>query len=348
MFVVMILLALLGNLATMCIIIKDRRMRNKTNLLVFSLSFADFLNTTFNTTFNFIYMTQRNWMFGWLFCKITNFISHLAIAASVTTMLAIAFERYRAISSAKSLQSTDIPFSLSVLAIWTVSSGIALPALLFSTTKVYHGNNITSTACLLIWPDGESYVSFMDHVYQVIYLLITYVLPLVGLSCTYSYLSRTLWRLQWQTPVRQENDRRAKKEMRKVAKMFIVILILFGLCWLPYHAYFLVLFYYPDLMKQHYTQHVFLLFFWFAMANSAINPIVYFIMNAKFRIALKKTFPNCSRPVIGVLHTFLGQESSSNYSLGDIQLHLAIFARNRIANKSADHGNKRGLETQSQ
>ena len=39
--------------------VEDRRMRNKTNLLVFSLSFADFLNTTFNTTFNFIYMTQR-------------------------------------------------------------------------------------------------------------------------------------------------------------------------------------------------------------------------------------------------------------------------------------------------
>ena len=79
--------------------------------------------------------------------------------------------------------------------------------------------------------------------------MITYILPLVGLSCTYSYLSRTLWRLQWQTPVRQENDRRAKKEMRKVAKMFIVILILFGLCWLPYHAYFLALYYIPTLGK---------------------------------------------------------------------------------------------------
>ena len=41
------------------LLVEDRRMRNKTNLLVFSLSFADFLNTAFNTTFNFIYMTQR-------------------------------------------------------------------------------------------------------------------------------------------------------------------------------------------------------------------------------------------------------------------------------------------------
>ena len=34
-------------------------------------------------------------------------------------------------------------------------------------------------------------------------------------------------------------------------------------------------------MKHQYTQHVFLLFYWLAMANSAINPIIYFIMNAK-------------------------------------------------------------------
>ena len=30
-----------------------------------------------------------------------------------------------------------------------------------------------------------------------------------------------------------------------------------------------------------YTQHVFLAFFWLAMANSAFNPLIYFSMNAK-------------------------------------------------------------------
>ena len=60
----------------------------------------------------------------------------------------------------------------------------------------------------------------------------------------------------------------------------------------------------------------------------------------RFRIALKKTFPNCSRPVIGVLHTFLGQESSSNYSLGDIQLHLTLYARKRISAKNEETARK--------
>ena len=30
-----------------------------------------------------------------------------------------------------------------------------------------------------------------------------------------------------------------------------------------------------------YAQHIFLLFFWLAMANSAVNPVIYFLMDAK-------------------------------------------------------------------
>jgi len=329
----MIFVSVIGNCATMCIIIKDYKMRHVTNFFVFSLSFSDFLNSVFNTTFNFIYMTQKNWMFGLIFCKISTFISHLAIAASVTTMLAIAVDRYLAISCPARQMSTR-GLVILMMSIWTISSVLASPSLVFSTTETYHGDhNDTATACIIVWPDGPQSTSFMDHVYQVIFLLVTYILPLLGLSITYTHLSRVLFKLQWQSSFsgNRDNDRRAKKEMRKVAKMFIVILIIFGVCWLPYHVYFLVLFYYPTVASHLYAQHIFLIFFWFAMANSAINPIVYFIMNAKFRIALKKTFPSCSKPIIGVLHAFLGQESSSNYSLGDMQLHLAINAKRRVA-----------------
>ena len=62
--------------------------------------------------------------------------------------------------------------------------------------------------------------------------------------------------------------------------MFTVVLIVFGVCWLPYHAYFIYN-YYSDIASETYTQHVFLAFFWLVMANSALNPIIYFLMNAK-------------------------------------------------------------------
>ena len=51
---------------------------------------------------------------------------------------------------------------------------------------------------------------------------------------------------------------------------------------------------------------------------------------SRFRIALRKVFPFCSRPLLGAL-----QESSSNYSLGDIQLHLNISAKIRAAGRRA-------------
>ena len=36
-----------------------------------------------------------------------------------------------------------------------------------------------------------------------------------------------------------------------------------------------------ELVTKWYAQHIFLLFFWLAMANSAVNPIIYFLMDAK-------------------------------------------------------------------
>jgi tachykinin-like receptor len=65
--------------------------------------------------------------------------------------------------------------------------------------------------------------------------------------------------------------------------MFIVVLIVFGVCWLPYHAYFLYTYYHVDTRSYSGMQHIFLTFFWLAMANSAINPLIYFQMNAKYR-----------------------------------------------------------------
>ena len=70
----------------------------------------------------------------------------------------------------------------------------------------------------------------------------------------------------------------------QVSIMFVVVLIVFGVCWLPYHTYFIYSYYNTSIISQSYTQHLFLAAFWLAMANSAINPIIFFLMSAKYRI----------------------------------------------------------------
>ena len=64
--------------------------------------------------------------------------------------------------------------------------------------------------------------------------------------------------------------------------MFGAVSTIFAVCWLPYHTYFLYSFYNPSIMRAWYTPHMFLAFYWLAMANSCVNPMVYYAMNTRY------------------------------------------------------------------
>ena len=63
--------------------------------------------------------------------------------------------------------------------------------------------------------------------------------------------------------------------------MFIVVVIIFAVCWFPYHAYFIYTYHHTSLLKKPFIQHVYLGFYWLAMANSVFNPLIYYWMNAR-------------------------------------------------------------------
>lgn len=50
--------------------------------------------------------------------------------------------------------------------------------------------------------------------------------------------------------------------------MLIVVVIIFTLCWAPYHGYFLVTYHYPDIVRTQYVQHIYLVIYFVAMSNS--------------------------------------------------------------------------------
>jgi hypothetical protein len=50
-------------------------------------------HTNNNVIGDTIEYNYRDWMFGSYFCRVTNFMTHMSIIASVLTMAAIAMER---------------------------------------------------------------------------------------------------------------------------------------------------------------------------------------------------------------------------------------------------------------
>ncbi len=63
--------------------------------------------------------------------------------------------------------------------------------------------------------------------------------------------------------------------------MFIVVVIIFAVCWLPYHAYFIYTYHDKEVVTKPFILHVYLGFYWLAMANSMFNPLIYYWMNAR-------------------------------------------------------------------
>jgi tachykinin receptor 3 len=72
--------------------------------------------------------------------------------------------------------------------------------------------------------------------------------------------------------------------------MMMVVVIIFAVCWLPYHLYFIVISYFPEITSSTYIQETYLAIYWLAMSNSMYNPIIYCWMNARFRRGFKQFF----------------------------------------------------------
>ena len=78
----------------------------------------------------------------------------------------------------------------------------------------------------------------------------------------------------------------------QVIKMLVIVVLLFGLCWLPLHVFILVIDFNPELTNYSSTEQekffiaVYYSVHWLAMSNSFVNPIIYGFLNDSFRVSI--------------------------------------------------------------
>lgn len=75
--------------------------------------------------------------------------------------------------------------------------------------------------------------------------------------------------------------------------MFIAVVTIFAICWLPYHMFYVYSYHQPQISSKSFVPHMFLGFYWLAMANSMVNPIIYYWMNKRFRHYFQKVMCFC-------------------------------------------------------
>ncbi|CAG0878539.1 unnamed protein product [Darwinula stevensoni] len=228
--------------------------------------------------------SQWDWPFGNVYCSISNFIANVTVAASVFTLTAISADRCMAIVRPLRPRISKKCMGASIAGIWMASGLLAIPCLIYSRTIQFtYANNETRTMCYMEWPDGNPPSSYQDYVYNVVFLIVTYVVPGIAMSIFYGLIGMELC---WSKTIGELTQRQLQniQSKKKVVKMFLVIVLIFAVCWLPYHAHFLYAYHNQEVAKSTSVVHVYFVFYWLAMSNAMINPIVYYFMNAKYSL----------------------------------------------------------------
>ncbi|RXN08945.1 pyroglutamylated RFamide peptide receptor-like protein [Labeo rohita] len=290
MYVIIFVLALVGNSLVVYIVVRKRAMRTATNIFICSLAVSDLLITFFCIPFTLLQNISSEWLGGVLVCKTVPFVQTTAIVTGILTMTCIAIERYQGIVYPLKMKRQYTPkraYKMLGL-VWIAAVMVGSPMLFVQQLEVkydflYDHHHV---CCQERW-----HSLLHRQVYTTFIMVALFLLPLAAMLFLYSRIGVELWirkRVGDSSVLSTMNHREINKISRKkkrAVKMMITIVLLFTICWAPFHIVHM-LFEYNDLEKNYDEVTVNMIIAVvqaIGFSNSFNNPIVYAFMNENFK-----------------------------------------------------------------
>ncbi|XP_053114148.1 neuropeptide Y receptor type 2 isoform X1 [Hemicordylus capensis] len=280
-----ILLGLLGNSLVIHVVIKFKSMRTVTNFFIANLAVADLLVNTLCLPFTLVYTLLGEWKLGPVLCHLVPYAQGLAVQVSIVTLTVIALDRHRCIVyHLESKISKRISFLIIGVA-WAGSALLASPLAIFREYfSIELSHTLKMVVCAEAWP-REGQVNY-GTIYSLLMLLIQYVLPLVIIS--YAYIR--IWsKLKNHVSPGAANDHYHQRR-RKTTKMLVCVVVVFAVCWLPFHIFQLVSDIDSKVLDLKEYKLIYTLFHVIAMCSTFANPVLYGWMNNNYRTAFLTAF----------------------------------------------------------
>ena len=117
--------------------------------------------------------------------------------------------------------------------------------------------------------------------YQILVFLVSFAIPLAGISYCYIRMLREVTRQQIQLPQGQLKQRCQLAVDLKALKTIAIVVIVFVICWCPFFVIVLVNGFCKCVRNEHLVIFVKILHY----TNSALNPVIYVWYNKQYRKA---------------------------------------------------------------
>uniref|UniRef100_A0A673G321 Pyroglutamylated RF-amide peptide receptor n=1 Tax=Sinocyclocheilus rhinocerous TaxID=307959 RepID=A0A673G321_9TELE len=301
-YTVIFLLALIGNSLVVYIVLRTHGIQTATNIFICSLAVSDLLISFFCIPFTLLQNISSEWFGGVLVCKTVPFVQTTAIVTGILTMTCIAVERYQGIVHPLKIKRQCTPldhcFHSLLGVVWIAAMLVGSPMLFVQHLEVKYDflYDLHHVCCQERWSSSahrKQYATFI--------LVFLFLLPLAAMLLLYTRIGIELWirkQVGDSSVLNAMNQREVSKisrKKRRAIKMMVTIVVLFTVCWAPFHTVHM-LFEYSFLNKTYDDITVNMIIAVsqaIGFSNSFSNPIIYAFMNENFQKNCMSTFPFC-------------------------------------------------------
>ncbi|NWW55785.1 GALR1 protein, partial [Ifrita kowaldi] len=279
-FGVIFTLGVLGNTLVITVLARSKpgKRRSTTNIFILNLSIADLAYLLFCIPFQSTVYMLPTWVLGAFICKFIHYFFTISMLVSIFTLSAMSVDRYVAIVHSRRSSALRVPRNamLGVGLIWALSFAMASPVA--HHQRIFHRETSNQTFCWEFWPNPRH-----KKVYVICTFVFGYLLPLLLISFCYAKVLNHLHKKL------RNMSKKSEASKKKTAQTVLVVVVVFGISWLPHHVIHL----WAEFGVFPLTQASFLFrvtAHCLAYSNSSVNPIIYAFLSENFRKAYKQVF----------------------------------------------------------
>ncbi|KAJ8410585.1 hypothetical protein AAFF_G00194890 [Aldrovandia affinis] len=281
LYIFIFIIGLVANSVVVWVNLRAERNRYETHLYILNLAIADLCVVATLPVWVSSLIQHGHWPFGEAMCKITHLVFSVNLFGSIFFLTCMSVDRYLSVvlfGDSNSRQKKVVRRAICVL-VWLLALAASVPDTYFlHAVKSTHSD---STLCRPVYP-VDSPREWMVGI-QLSFIVLGFAIPFPVIAFFYALLAGAI-------------SSSSDQERRISRKIIFTYIVVFLVCWLPYHGVLLVdalsllgilpfncqleNFLYVAL---HTTQC-------FSLIHCCINPVIYNFINKNYRYDLMKAF----------------------------------------------------------
>ena len=164
--------------------------------------------------------------------------------------------------------------------IWIFSLCLVIPWLLYHQLERVDIGHQVFYLCSEKWPFPNG-----KRIYFLLLVTVCYIIPLTLIILCYLMIALRVWNRN--APGIFRYSKVIQKSKVKVVKMFVIVVLLFALSWLPLYTCFIIMYFNPPpdgSEEQSFLVNIAVpIAQWLGQANSGMNPIIYCFFSKAIR-----------------------------------------------------------------